>query len=53
MKYTSITLFVAVIIASAFIQKNIFVDANEQQQAEQQLGKKNRRKIKKREKNIK
>lgn len=32
------TLLVAVIIASAFIPKNIFVDANEQQQAEQ-LGK--------------
>lgn len=39
MKHTSITLFVAVIIASANIQKNIIVIANEQQQAEQ-LGKK-------------
>lgn len=40
MKHTSITLFIAVIIASAHIQKNIFIDANEQQQAEQ-LGKAN------------
>lgn len=39
MKYTSIALIIAVIIASANIQKNIFVIANEQQQAEQ-LGKK-------------
>lgn len=38
MKYTSITLLIAVIIASANIQKNIVVVANEQQQAEQ-LGK--------------
>lgn len=35
MKYTSITLLIAVIIASANIHKNIFVIANEQQQAEQ------------------
>ena len=40
MKYTSIALLIAVIIASANIQKNFFVIANEQQQAEQ-LGKKN------------
>lgn len=40
MNYTSITLLIAVIIASANIQKNIVVVANEQQQAEQ-LGKKN------------
>lgn len=44
MKYKSITLLIAVIIASGNFQKNIFVVANEQQLAEQ-LGKKTKKKI--------